>query len=89
MVEMEGILAGVVVLAGFASALGKPVSTSFTTSSWARTDAGRSVTSAATTDVAVQTTAVDPTVATSHSPMANNRVRGTSARMPSSHLPEG
>jgi len=54
-----------------------PASISLTTSSRARTRAERSVTSAATTDVAVQTTAVDPTVATSHSPTANNRVRGT------------
>jgi hypothetical protein len=66
-----------------------PDSTSLTTSSWARTRAGRSVTSAATTDVAVQTTAVDPTVARSHSPTANNRVRGTSPRMPPPHLTEG
>jgi len=74
-VEVEAF-AGTVVLVGVpADGSG---SSSLTTSWCARTTAGRSVTSAATMEVAVHTTAVDATVATSHSPMANTRDSGTS-----------
>jgi hypothetical protein len=87
-VEGEATVAGVVVVVGDVVSC-PPDSTSLTTSSWARTRAGRSVTSAATADVAVQTTAVDPRVAASHSPMANNRFRGTPPRMPLLAASEG
>lgn len=60
----------------------EPASSSLTTSSWATTGAGRSVTSAATSDVAAHTMAVDATVAASHSPTANNRCSPTAPRMP-------
>ncbi len=51
---------------------------SLTTSRWARTDVGRSVTSAATIEVAAQTMAVEATVTANQSAVANNRVNGTS-----------
>ena len=51
----------------------EPDSTSFTTSAWATTAGGRSVTSAATMEVAVHTTAVDPTEAASHRLVINRR----------------
>jgi len=59
------------------SAAGGPDSSALTTSWWATTDAGRSVTSAATMDVAAQTSAVDARVAVSQSPPANNRADRT------------
>ncbi len=55
----------------------EPDSTSFTTSAWATTAAGRSVTSAATMEVAAHTTAVDPTEAASHRLVWNRRGCGT------------
>ena len=73
-----GAVAGAVVLVGVAPATDESGSSSLTTSWWARTAAGRSVTSAATMEVAVHTTTVDATVATSHSPMANTRGSCTS-----------
>jgi len=56
---------------------GDPDFSSVTTSWWATTVAGRSVTSAATMEVAVHTIAVDPIVAASHSTVENNRDNGT------------
>lgn len=53
-----------------------PDANSLTTSWWATTGVGRSVTSAATIDVAVQTMAVDAKVTTSHRPTASNRDSG-------------
>ena len=67
-----GVVLVVVVLADEADA------NSLTTSRWARTDVGRSVTSAATIEVAVQTMAVEATVTANQSAVANNRVNGTS-----------
>jgi hypothetical protein len=52
-----------------------PDASSLTTSEWAIADGGRSVTSAATMDVAVHTTAVDVNVTASQRPAAN--VRGS------------
>jgi len=54
-----------------------PDSSSLTTSWGARTGAGRSVTSAATMDVAAQTMAVDTMVTASQSPTASRRGNGT------------
>lgn len=76
-VEVGPSVTGVVELGDGAWTPDWPAPTSLSTSSWARTGAGRSATSAATIDVAAQTTAVEPTVAASHNPVANNRVRGT------------
>lgn len=75
-VDVELLVFGVVVV-GVVLAVDEPDSNSVTTSWWATTEAGRSVTSAATMDVAVQTMAVDATVAASQSPVANNRGIGT------------
>lgn len=60
----------------------EPDSSSLTTSLWASTAAGRSVTSAATIDVAAHTTAVDATVTTSQSPAASNLDNGTPRECP-------
>jgi len=57
-------------------------SNSSTTSLLARTDAGRSVTSAATADVAIQTMPVDAAVTTSHSAVARSRDSGTTPGCP-------
>jgi len=67
-----------VVLVGAALAGDGPDSSALTTSWWASTRVGRSVTSAATMEVAVQTMAVDATVAASQSPEANDRGSDTS-----------
>jgi len=72
-VEEEVVVGFAVVLVGADLATGGPDSSALTTSWWASTRAGRSVTSAATMDVAVQTMAVDATVAISQSPEANER----------------
>jgi hypothetical protein len=53
--------------------VGGTVASALTTSRRGTTGAGRSVTSAATVDVAVHTMAVEMRVATSHRPTANNR----------------
>jgi hypothetical protein len=53
-----------------------PAASSLTTSLWATTGAGRSVTSAATIDVAAHTTAVAVAVTASHSPVAKSRGTG-------------
>lgn len=66
-----------VVVVGAVLAGGGSECSSLTTLSCATTDEGRSVTSAATIDVAIQVMAVDATVTASHSPVANNRVSGT------------
>jgi hypothetical protein len=55
---------------------------SLTTSLWGRTGAGRSVTSAATVDVAVHTIAVDTRVAANHTAAVNRRDMVTPSRMP-------
>ncbi len=62
-------------------------SNSSTTSSWARTGAGRSVTSAATVDVAIQTMPVDAAVTASHRPVANKRDSGTTPECPAPTRP--
>jgi len=64
-------------LVGGVPAAGEADSSSLTTSWGARTGAGRSVTSAATIDVAVQTMAVDTRVTASQSPVASRRGSGT------------
>jgi len=61
------------ILFGNVLAAAEPELSSLTTSRWAITDTGRSITSAATNDVAVQTTAVDAAVTPNHTPAANNR----------------
>ena len=67
---------------------GEPDSSCLTTSWCSITGAGRSVTSAATFDVAVHTMAVDRIVATSHSPAATRRGAVTSSGSPSGRLGE-
>lgn len=71
---------GAAVTAGAVSA-SEPVCRAMTTWRWGRTAAGRSVTSAATTDVAAQTIAVAATVVASHVPDAISRRTCTLARM--------
>ena len=61
---------------GAALAADEPDASSLTTSAGARTAAGRSVTSAATMDVAAQTITVEAIVTASQSPAAKNRDRG-------------
>lgn len=75
-VEVEPFVAGAVLI-DVGLAADEPDLSSLTTSRWAMTDTGRSITSAATMDVAAQTTAVEATVTTSHSPAANSRGRAT------------
>jgi hypothetical protein len=70
-VEVDLPVARLVAVVG-GSPPGEPDCSSLTTSRWATTGGGRSVTSAATVDVAVQTTPVDATVAVNHSPVAKN-----------------
>lgn len=70
-----------VVLVGVGPA-GGPAASSLTTSAWATTEGGRSVTSAATIDVAAQTMAVDATVAASQVPAPSNRVHCISPECP-------
>jgi hypothetical protein len=71
-VELELPTLGAV-LVGAAFALDGGDASALTTSSWASTGAGRSVTSAATIDVAAHTMAVDATVTANHSPLVNSR----------------
>jgi len=75
---VEVVVAGFAVVVGADPTAGGLDSSALTTSWWASTRAGRSVTSAATMDVAVQTMAVDATVAISQSPEANERASDTS-----------
>ena len=74
-VEVE--LLGGGTLGGVDPAAGVATCSSLTTSPWARTDAGRSVTSPATIDVAAHTMTVEAAVTATHSPVANRRGMGT------------
>ncbi|PZS16504.1 MAG: hypothetical protein DLM54_11100 [Acidimicrobiales bacterium] len=70
------------VLVGGAGVAGGPDCSSLTTSRWATTEGGRSVTSAATMEVAVQIMAVDARVATSHSAAPSSRGSAISTDWP-------